>query len=255
MRLLRPAAAAGSVVATSGVVGLADAAREHEGAARLDPGLATRIDGWRSAPLTVVAHTLTFVGSEVVVAFAAAVLMLVLLRRRWYAEAAAVGFGMVGSAAMTFGVKHLVMRARPPAGDRLGPADHSFSFPSGHTLNAAVFLGLLVMTVGGSLPPRARRRTVALALLLALGIGMSRLYLGYHWGTDVLASWLLAGAWLAVVALVVPLLRLAAGRLQPGAFRSLSGAVGEPDLQDGPSTDGRRERRELPWSTNRSPGS
>ncbi|MFL6107756.1 MAG: phosphatase PAP2 family protein [Marmoricola sp.] len=252
MNRARTTAAAGSsAAAAAAVVGLADAARENEGPARLDPGLANHVDHWRSGPLTLLAHTLTFVGSEVVVTLAATVLMVVLLRRRWYAETAAVGVGMVGSAAMIVGIKHLVMRARPPAVDRLGPVDHSFSFPSGHTLNSAIFLGLLVLTFGWWLTPRPRRWIVAVALSLAIGIGLSRLYLGYHWGTDVLASWLLAAAWLAVVAAMMPLLR----RVADLVFRRESGALRDPDQQNGPPTGGRRDRRDVPWSTTSPSGS
>lgn len=246
MYLARTTAALGSAAATAAVVALADAAREHDGPAVLDPRLAADIDRARSGPLNLLAHLLTFLGSEVVVGAAAVVLMLVLLRRRWYAEAAALGIGMLGSAVMIIGIKHLVMRPRPPAADRLGPVDHSFSFPSGHTLNSAVFLGLVVLTVGWWLPRGQRAVAIAAVVLLGFGVGLSRLYLGYHWGTDVLASWLLAGAWIACVALAMPALRHVAARavsFQSGVFR-------DPGRPDGPSTDGRREGRDIPWQTN-----
>ena len=110
--------------------------------------------------------------------------------------------GMAGSAALTVLVKHLVARARPGAADVLGPVDHSYSFPSGHTLNSAVFLGLLVWLLWPALRSHAARTmAVAAAALLAAGVGASRVYLGLHWVTDVLAAWLLAGAWLSLLLL------------------------------------------------------
>ena len=67
------------------------------------------------------------------------------------------------------------------------------SFPSGHTLNSTVFLGLAVILLLPLIHRRASRiASMAGAMLLALAIGWSRIYLGYHWTTDVIASWLLA---------------------------------------------------------------
>ncbi|MFJ3958836.1 phosphatase PAP2 family protein [Arthrobacter sp. NPDC090010] len=85
-------------------------------------------------------------------------------------------------------IKHELSRARPdPAFMVLGP-EASPAFPSGHTLGSAVFALVLayLLTVH-----TGRRRAVVglgLAALLPLAVGFSRIYLGYHWLTDVLAS-------------------------------------------------------------------
>jgi undecaprenyl-diphosphatase len=73
---------------------------------------------------------------------------------------------------------------------------YSHSFPSGHsTLSAATYL--TIAAVLGTLDPRKRTRAfvLSMAVLLVLSIGTSRVYLGVHWPTDVLAGWLLGGAW------------------------------------------------------------
>jgi membrane-associated phospholipid phosphatase len=80
----------------------------------------------------------------------------------------------------------------------IGSAQRDFSFPSGPTTNAtlAYVLAALLLTAGMR---RAlwRRVTSASAVALAFLVGLSRIYLGYHWATDVLAGWLLATAVIA----------------------------------------------------------
>ena len=73
---------------------------------------------------------------------------------------------------------------------------YSGSFPSGHsTLSAATFL-TLAMLIASLEPNRGTKHMVfALAALLVLGIGFSRVYLGVHWPSDVLAGWCLGAAW------------------------------------------------------------
>lgn len=108
--------------------------------------------------------------------------------------------GMALAVAVSFVIKHAVARPRPPAsGFMMGP-DDAFSFPSGHTLGAAVFilaLGYLLLsrhpTVWG------RIGAVAAAVVLVPAVAASRLYLGYHWLTDVCGSISLAIALLGLV--------------------------------------------------------
>ncbi|QCB95620.1 phosphatase PAP2 family protein [Arthrobacter sp. PAMC25564] len=114
---------------------------------------------------------------------------------------------LMGAMAASFGLStligHGVDRARPSAGDfMLGPAD-SLSFPSGHTFGAGVFLLVLAyLFVAG----RAKPTTAVLAFAGAAAgtavVALARLYLGYQWLTDVLASLGLAVAVTGTVILV-----------------------------------------------------
>lgn len=73
---------------------------------------------------------------------------------------------------------------------------YSASFPSGHsTMSAAAFLTLAMLVA--SLEPRRRSKALAYALaaLVIVGVGVSRVYLGVHWPSDVLAGWCLGAAW------------------------------------------------------------
>lgn len=188
------------VLAMTGFIALSDAVSEHNGLTSADPHIAHDVLAHRSDTVTAMAHVLTFIGSEPVVGAAMLALVAWLIARRRFQEAVVVAIGIAGSAAMTVGIKLAVERSRPPTLDRLGAVDHSFSFPSGHTLNSAVALGLIVLVVAPRLPHRSGRTTLTFfAALTAFGIGASRVYLGYHWATDVLASWLLAIAWLMVL--------------------------------------------------------
>lgn len=87
---------------------------------------------------------------------------------------------------------------------------YSGSFPSGHsTLAAATYLTLAMLVA--SLEPRRRTKALAygVAATVLVGVGLSRVYLGVHWPSDVLAGWCLGSAW-ALVAWVA--LRLIGGR-------------------------------------------
>jgi len=195
------AGAALAVTGTLAVIALADSATESNGLAAFDPELTTDVLGIRTAPLTTLARSLTFV-ADVPVLAVLTLLAAVLLWRRTKALRAPglLLIAMTGSAALTLGLKLLVERRRPGIAYVLGPVDTSYGFPSGHTLNSAVFFGVLAMVLGAGLRSRwARHGIAAVAVLLSLGIGASRVYLGYHWATDVLAGWLVAVSWLAVV--------------------------------------------------------
>lgn len=105
-----------------------------------------------------------------------------------------------GSLLMTVAGKDLIGRARPPLADAVPPYEHSPSFPSGHTLNATVVVGTIVYL----LLLRESRTVTRVWTVLAGGffvvsVGISRVFLGHHWLTDVLAAWALGLGWLALV--------------------------------------------------------
>ena len=101
---------------------------------------------------------------------------------------------------MTIAGKDIIGRHRPPLADAVPPFEYSPSFPSGHTLNATVVAGVV-----GYLLWLHRRTVVAKVLcvvvpvVVAVVVGLTRVLLGAHWFTDVVAAWLLGAAWLALV--------------------------------------------------------
>lgn len=200
-----------SALASLGVAGLADAAGEHDGPSRMDPVAAADVLRLRTAGLTGLAHALSLLGSEVVVGGVALAVLALLLVPRDFVRAATVALAMGGSAFLTVALKLLVARHRPGQVDRLGALDTSFSFPSGHTLNTAVLLALLVWLLWPGASSVARWFLVLVGTTLAVAVGASRVYLGYHWLTDVLASGLVAVAWLSTIWLLRPLIERAVG--------------------------------------------
>jgi undecaprenyl-diphosphatase len=105
---------------------------------------------------------------------------------------------VLGGLLLGSGMKQLFGRPRP---DFVAHGDHvlSASFPSNHSLMSAVVyltLGALLARVFPSF--RIKAYFLLLAVLLTLAVGVSRVYLGVHWPTDVLAGWALGAAWAIV---------------------------------------------------------
>jgi undecaprenyl-diphosphatase len=95
-----------------------------------------------------------------------------------------------------YGVMDLVARARPPQHDWRAAAS-GWSFPSGHTTTSAVTAGLLILAVCLR-SPRGRTALCTLFAVWAAAVGLTRIYLGVHWLTDVIGGWLFAIGWLAL---------------------------------------------------------
>jgi membrane-associated phospholipid phosphatase len=96
--------------------------------------------------------------------------------------------------------KKLIGRTRPDHADAVPPYESSPSFPSGHTLNTTVVIGLVIylacLQVERTL---ARVGLIAAGAVFILAMGMSRVYLGHHWMTDVIIGWVLGLAWVGIV--------------------------------------------------------
>jgi undecaprenyl-diphosphatase len=117
---------------------------------------------------------------------------------RWRRAAAWLAVAMVGSLALDTALKYAYHRARPVA--FFGVAPHSYSFPSGHALCSFCFYGVLA----GLLSARTKALTWRImiwvvAALLVVAIGLSRIYLGVHYPSDVIAGYLAAAVWVGTV--------------------------------------------------------
>ena len=107
---------------------------------------------------------------------------------------------VAGSLLATVVGKNAVGRLRPPRTDAVPPFESSPSFPSGHALNSTAIAGMVAYLLLLHLERRLTRVvTVVLAGVWALAIGLSRVFLGHHWLTDVMVGWVVGLAWLALV--------------------------------------------------------
>lgn len=137
-----------------------------------------------------------------------AVIVLVARRRRW--DAARLFAAVGASWALGIALKLIIDRTRPPASLWLLKPDSVDSFPSGHETTACAMIVVALVVFRGL--PAARIVATSLAVAFAIVVGASRIYLGDHYPTDVLGSWLtVATASLLVWAItdLRPLRRLA----------------------------------------------
>jgi undecaprenyl-diphosphatase len=154
----------------------------------------------RSPALNEVMKVVTWLGSWV--AFTATGILLAFLALRRRLPMAAVFLAIIAWAGETSGVtlaKHVVERDRPPQDLRLVSA-HGSSWPSGHAAVALLVFTTLALVVV-ALTPRSGYRALAwvLTAVAVAAVAFSRIELGVHWTTDVMASMVFVGAWLAVL--------------------------------------------------------
>lgn len=149
----------------------------------------------------VVVPVISHLGSTLVLtAVTVAVTVFVLLRGR-RADAVMMGAGALTGLGLMIGLKNFFGRQRPPDVTKLVAID-SFSFPSGHSMMSAVVYGLAAFAlVPASAWLRAHRGALWLVPVLVAVIGATRVYLGVHWTTDVIAGWMLGTLWVLVCVL------------------------------------------------------
>jgi len=178
-----------------------DAVTEADGVAGLDHPLLAYALTLRSPALDAAVTSYTDIAGVVgMPVLAVAIMLMLALRRRSWTPVILILAAGTGSLLMTIAGKELIGRNRPELADAVPPYEYSPSFPSGHSLNAIVIAGIVAyLLILRQRSKRARTLTITIALLFALTIGLSRVYLGHHWFTDVLAAWALGAAWLALV--------------------------------------------------------
>jgi membrane-associated phospholipid phosphatase len=180
-----------------------EAVDEGDGISRWDrPVLQTAI-GLRTPTNTELATYFTHLGGPLGMTILAGCVTaaMTVLWRSWTALVLMV-VGVAGSLTMTTVGKQLVGRVRPPVAEAVPPFEHSPSFPSGHTLNSTVIAGLVAYLLLRKLESSlARVVTVSLALAWSVAMGLSRVFLGHHWLTDVAVGWTLGLAWVGVLVL------------------------------------------------------
>jgi undecaprenyl-diphosphatase len=159
------------------------------------------------------ARDLTALGGFTVLTLVSLMAVAILVMKRRRLQAAIFAGAVVAGQALAEAIKLIAGRPRP---DIVAHFDlvYSSSFPSGHsTMAPVVYLTLVVILAAGEARKDVRVLMFASAVAVILAVGVSRVYLGVHWPTDVLAGWAL-GAAIALVAMTA--LRLTARKLHQG---------------------------------------
>lgn len=163
----------------------------------VDHHLALWFDQHATPAVTHLAEVITFAGSPVLLTAVSITVALILAHRKAWYQLTAIILTVGGGALLNAVLKHLFHRPRPIFDHPLIHAS-GFSFPSGHMIGAVLFYGFMAVTVVTQVKPwRWRALAPLLAFLLVILIGLSRIYLGAHYLSDVLAAAAAGLTWLA----------------------------------------------------------
>ncbi len=173
-------------------------AERPDGSTAFDSSITSWMVAHRTQGWTTLARVLSTLGSQIVLLPLAWAVALALLVRRRFTLAALLIAAWGGALLLYSLIKYFVHRPRPPSVIWLTDVGRTTSFPSGHaTQSLATFVALGL--VGTAWISKARWPGLLLPLVLAAGVGWSRVYLGVHWTSDVVAGWLIAAAWITMV--------------------------------------------------------
>jgi undecaprenyl-diphosphatase len=149
----------------------------------------------RSDALTAVMKAVTWLGSSAVIVPVALIVITVLLRRHAWYPAVFLALCVAGASLLSVVAKHIIDRDRPPEVIRLQHTTTS-SFPSGHaTQAAATYLALMFILLAVSRSSKVHTLGWTAVAVIIAAVGITRIYLGVHWTTDVIAGWLLGTTW------------------------------------------------------------
>lgn len=196
----------GAAAVLAGTIGAGEVYEEvveGNGITPVDQSVLDWVVAHRNSAMDAIAAGFAYVGGTVGWTLVTIAIGLLFARRlRSWLPVVLFAVATAGSVAMTVAGKDLVGRTRPPQALAVPPFEHSPSFPSGHTLNTTVVVLIAVYLVTLCTTSQAARvGALVAALAFAGAMGLSRVYLGAHWLTDVAAGWLLAIAWTALVVL------------------------------------------------------
>ncbi|WP_129703611.1 phosphatase PAP2 family protein [Priestia megaterium] len=157
------------------------------------------VQGFESPILTSIMKFFTFIGSLPAITILSVLIMFFLytvLKHR--SELILFVAAILGSSILFRILKQIFQRERPNL-HRLIEIS-SYSFPSGHATTAFAFYGVLAFLLWRHLPTQwGRTILILLSVIMILAIGTSRIYLGVHYPSDVLAGYLVSIFWLAII--------------------------------------------------------
>jgi undecaprenyl-diphosphatase len=179
---------------------LVDDVTDGDGVAVLDHPVARFVATHRALPLTTVMKAVSMAGGPIgITGIALAAGLIMGIAWRSWTPAIVLSVTDAGVIGLTIVFKAALGRARPPLAQAVAAAD-GFGFPSGHAATAAAVCGAAAWLCSTRMRSwRVRTAVWAGAAMLAALVGISRVYLGVHWTTDVIGGWFFGILWMAVV--------------------------------------------------------
>jgi membrane-associated phospholipid phosphatase len=174
------------------IVVLALAVTQISLVAHVDRGMTEAVHALTAGWLTVVVGGLTQMGGSLTIIALTVVAVAALAAFRHWRGAAALALVVPLTQAVVAGAKALVSRPRPDAETAIAEPS-GFSFPSAHSASAVALYVMLALIAASIWRGRSRTAAWLAAGAVVLTVGASRVYLGAHYPTDVLAGWLLGG--------------------------------------------------------------
>nr|WP_312392490.1 phosphatase PAP2 family protein [Stenotrophomonas geniculata] len=188
----------GVLLPLAGFVALADEVHEFE-SFHFDAPLLWQMHGLHSPLLDRFFVLISKLGYEWFLIPADVLIIGALLGYRRWREATFVAVSFVGSALLNMGSKHFFQRQRPSLWESIVP-ESTFSFPSGHAMGSMTLAVTLVLLTWNT---RWRWPVLLLAPAFSLLVSVSRVYLGVHYPSDILAGWCAALVWVVGCYLVM----------------------------------------------------
>ena len=179
-------------------LGLAWNVASHDTIVIVDAEVANWLHGHASPPLTTLMLAITHANSTVAISAWSVLFALLLARMKEWYWMLSVTLAVAGGLLLNVAIKYAYERARPRFDDPFLTL-HTYSFPSGHTAGATLFYGVLAaFLVSRAYDHRRRAALVAAAAVAIALVAFSRIYLGAHYLSDVLAAACSSTAWLVL---------------------------------------------------------
>lgn len=169
----------------------------HDRTAGLDLAIRNQVHAYASPPVTSAMIFVSFLGGDGLTA-AAILSVIAFLAFHWRRAALWMVVTILGAVVLDLTLKYAFHRPRPVP--FFVPVPYTYSFPSGHSLFSFCFYGVLAGLLAGRMQSRLGRILVwTLAAVLVAAIGLSRIYLGVHYPSDVIAGYLAAALWVSTL--------------------------------------------------------